>query len=52
MTWGPLAMKVFIGAVIVLGLFGPHMISIMLGALCVAIWYYCRNDKDTAGRKW
>lgn len=37
------AMKAFIGAVIILGLFGPYMISIILGLLCFAAWIGSRD---------
>jgi hypothetical protein len=37
-----LVMKSFIGTVIVLGFFGPYMISIILGLLCLAVWAGCR----------
>lgn len=51
MSWTSLAMKAFIAAVIVLGFFGPYVISVLLGGLCLAIWYYCRSEKDATGGK-
>lgn len=39
--WG---MKVFIGAVIVMGFFGPYVISLILALLCLAIWAVCRSN--------
>ncbi len=37
------AMKLFIGAVILAGLFGPYIISIILSLVCLASWLCCRN---------
>lgn len=42
-----LVMKSFIGTVIVLGFFGPYMISIILGLLCLAVWAGCRSGVRT-----
>jgi hypothetical protein len=43
-----LVMKSFIGTVIVLGFFGPYMISIILGLLCLAVWAGCRSGVRTS----
>lgn len=51
MHWGAWAMKAFIAAVIVLGLFGPYVISVILGALCLALWVYFRHDNESAGNR-
>ena len=48
---GKLAMKAFIGAVIVLGFFGPYVISIILCLVCLASWFFCRKkhqDSNTS----
>ena len=42
-----LVMKSFIGTVLVLGFFGPYMISIILGLLCLAVWAGCRSGVKT-----
>ncbi|MGE3245224.1 MAG: hypothetical protein AB7F96_16650 [Beijerinckiaceae bacterium] len=50
MSLGQWAMKAFIGAVILLGLFGPYMISVILGGVCIAIWATTRHGGSTGGK--
>lgn len=49
MHWGSFAMKAFIAGVIVIGFFGPYMISIILGGICLALWACTRNGDHTPG---
>ena len=44
-------MKAFIGAVIVAGFFGPYLISLLLGALCLATWIAYRNVDAAAAER-
>ena len=45
---GKWAMKAFIGAVIILGFFGPYIISFILILLCLVSWLLCRNKNEDA----
>jgi len=44
------AMALFIVGIIILGFFGPWLISLFLAALCAGCWYACRpqqgDDRD------
>lgn len=39
------AMALFIVGIIIAGLFGPWLISLILAALCAGCWYACRPQQ-------
>ncbi|MDB5570716.1 MAG: hypothetical protein JWN93_1899 [Hyphomicrobiales bacterium] len=45
------AMTSFIGAIIVLGLFGPWLISLLLAAVCGGCWYAGREPNGRRKRQ-